>query len=115
MLAELAAAALVAQHDRRSRRGRGVPIAPAQQLDDHRPQIEPLGRQPVFVAHRPLLVGDLFENPLGHEAIEARGEHVAGDAEALLHLVEAPPAEEYVAQHEDRPALADELERPGDS
>src|SRR5271163_387903 len=106
MLAELAAAALVAQHDRRPRLGRGVAVAPAQQLDDHRPQVQALAGQPVFMADRPLLVGNLLEDPFGDEPVEARGEHVAGDAETLLHLVEAPSSEEYVAQHENRPALA---------
>ena len=111
MLAELAAAVLVSQHDRRPRRGGGVAVAPAQQLDDHRPEVEALRRQPVFVAWGALLVGDLFEDALADEAVEARREHVAGDAEALLHLIEATPSEEHVAQHEQRPALAHELQR----
>src|ERR1700677_3625989 len=114
VLAELTAAALVAQHDRRPCGGDGVTVAPAKQLDDHGPQVEALRRQTVFVAQRALLVGDLFEDPLGHQPVQARGEDVTRDAEALPHLVEAPPAEEHIAQHEDRPTLANELERTGD-
>ena len=43
------------------------------------------------------------------EALQAVGEHVAGDAEVGLEVVEATHAEEGVADHEQGPAVAQHL------
>ena len=48
------------------------------------------------------------------EPLEPRLQHVARDAEIRLQLVEAAHAEEDVADDQQRPALADDLERAGD-
>jgi len=50
-----------------------VGIAPAQQVQDDRPELPALARGPVFVARGALLVGDALEQPLVDEALEARG------------------------------------------
>ena len=113
-LVQQAAAVAVAQHDWGTRGGGRVAIAPAQELDDHRPQVEALLGEAVLVALGALLVGDLPQDALRDEPLQARGEHVARDAEVALDRVEAAHAEEDVAQDEHRPALADELERARD-
>ena len=107
-------AALVAdQHGRTARVGE-VAIAPVEQGDHHGPQVEaPLGEE-VLVAGGSLLVRPLLEDPLVDQPREPRGEHVAGDAEVLLDLVEPPVAVEDVADHEQGPALAEHLEGAGD-
>ena len=64
---------------------------------------------------RALLVEPALEHALLHEAREPRLEHVAGDAEVRLDLVEAAQPEHHVAHDQQRPALADDLERAGDA
>ena len=66
------------------------------------------------MAGRALLVGALLEDPLLDQPGEPGGEHVAGDPEVLLDLVEAPAAVEDVADDEQGPALAEHLEGAGD-
>ena len=48
------------------------------------------------------------------QALQARGEDVARDPEVALQRVEAVHAQEHVSQHQERPALADQLKRAGD-
>ena len=74
----------------------------------------PFGVSAVLVSLGPLAVADALEDALVDEPAEAVGEDVARDAEALLELVEAAAAEEGVADDQERPALADDLERPRD-
>ena len=71
-------------------------------------------RQVVLVALGPLDVPNPLENALLDESVKTVGEHVAGDAETLLELVEAAKAEEGVADDQQCPALADDLEGAGD-
>ena len=52
-----------------------------------------------------------FEHPFGDKAIESVGQDRAGDVEVDQKVAEAAHAEEAVADDEDRPALADQLER----
>ena len=108
------AAALVADQHRRPVGLGEVAVAPVQHRDHHRPEVEALLGEEVLVARRALLVGALLEDALVDQQREAGGEDVAGDAEVLLDLVEAAAAVEDVADHEQRPALAEDLEGPGD-
>ena len=48
------------------------------------------------------------------QGVESRREHVAGDAQASLKVVEAPDADEGIAQDQQRPPLAHDLEGLGD-
>src|SRR4051812_40516566 len=91
-----------------------VLVAPADEPDEHGPEAPPLLRQPVLEALRALLVGHALEDALVDEAPQPGGQHVAGDPQRALEILEAPHAEERVAQHEQRPALADHLERARD-
>ena len=95
--------------------GRVVAVAPLQQGHHDRPQIEALLGQPVLEARGALLVGHALEDALVDEAAEAVGEHVARDAEVALEVVEAAHAHERLAHDEDRPAVAEHLERRGRS
>jgi uncharacterized circularly permuted ATP-grasp superfamily protein len=63
------------------------------------------------VAQRPLLVRDLLEDPGLDEPLQPVLQDVARDAEALREVAEPADAEERVADDQQRPALADELER----
>src|SRR5581483_5236678 len=78
------------------------------------PQLGALLGQPVLEAGRPLAVADALEDARGDEPVEAIREDVARDAEAREQLVETTAAECDVADDQQRPAVADELERPGD-
>ena len=52
--------------------------------------------------------------PFLGEEVEPSGQHVAGDPKAALQLVESVGAEQQVAQHQQAPAFAGDLERTGD-
>src|SRR5678815_2543934 len=91
-----------------------VPVAPAGDRDDDAVQVEALLRQAVLEARRPVLVALAPEHAVLHQPREAVGEAVAAEAQARLEPLEAPRPEERVAQHEERPAVADDGERPGD-
>ena len=104
-------AAVVVDEQRRCAVGRGVPVAPDPHRVEHRREVGALAGEDVLVAGRVRLVLTPFEDAGFHERVEARTEHVAGDAEAPLPLVEAGDAQERVAQDQQRPPLADHLER----
>ena len=110
---DLAAAAGVADHDGRAV-GRRVGVAPLQQRDDDGPQVGALAGQPVFEALRAVLIALAAQDARVDEALKPCLQDVAGNPEAALELVEAMGAEECIAQDQERPALADELERAGD-
>ena len=85
-----------------------------EQGDQGRPEVEALLGQEVLVAGRAFLVGAALEDVLVDQPLEAGREDVAGDAEGLLDLVEAAVAVHHVADDQQRPALADHLQRLGD-
>jgi hypothetical protein len=91
-----------------------VAVAPLHQRDQHRPEVYALVGEPVLEALGALLVGALLEDPLVDEAPQAVGQDVARDAEVILEVVEAPHAEEGVADDQHRPAVPDPLQRAGD-
>ena len=79
---------------------------------ENRPEAPSSIGQEVFVAAGPVLAS--FEDPFGDEAVESVGQHGAGDVEVDQKIAEAAYAEKAVADDEDRPALADELEGASD-
>jgi hypothetical protein len=91
-----------------------VLVAPLSETGEGDVEVTPLSREPVLEPLRALAVAHLLQDALLHQAVQAVGENVTGDAEALLELVEAAEPEERVADNQQRPALADDLERPGD-
>jgi hypothetical protein len=77
-------------------------------------QVETLLRQLVLVPLWALAVEDALEHAFVDQPVEPVGQNVAGDTQALLQLVEPAQAEQDVADDQQRPALADNLERSGD-
>jgi hypothetical protein len=87
-------------------------IAPFGQGVENRPEAQSSLCQEVFVAAGAILAS--FEHPFDDKAIESIGQHRAGDIEVGQKIIEAAYAEKAVPDDEDRPALADELERASD-
>jgi hypothetical protein len=79
---------------------------------ENRPEAKSPFGQEVFAAAGAVLAS--FEHPFGDKAIESVGQHCAGDVEVGQKIVEASHPEKAVPDDEDRPALADELERASD-
>src|SRR5262249_5432508 len=101
--------------DRRRAAGqRHVLVAPVEQRDHHWPQVEALLGEEVLVAAGMVAVLAALEDVLVDQALQACGEHVPGDAERPLHLAELATAQEHLADDQDRPALADQLEAASD-
>src|SRR3989440_12550152 len=88
-------------------------VAPLHQRDEDRMELEALVGQAVLEALGPLLVAPALEDAVAHQRLEPGGEHVAGDAEAALEVLETADAEEGIPQHEERPPLAHDLEGTG--
>ena len=90
-------------------------VAPLAQRDEHRPQRLALVGEHVVVAARGPRRSSGARARRASTSVSSRvGQDVAGDAEPLLELLEAGDAEEGVAQDQQRPPLADHLERAGD-
>jgi DNA polymerase III delta prime subunit len=91
-----------------------MPVAPLHQREEGNAEFAPLCRESILEALGTLAVADAVEDALGHETVQAVREHVAGNAEACLQLIEAVAAEDDVANDEQRPPVTDHLQRPGD-
>jgi hypothetical protein len=91
-----------------------VPIPPIQQSDHHRPQVEALLSQTVFITDRPVLVLDAFEDAVVQQCVEPGGQHITGDFQAPLKVLETTNAEEGIPEDQKRPALSDHLQGAGD-
>ena len=91
--------------------GGAVAAAPAQQRAHHRPQLAAGLGQLVEVAPAVARVGPSVEDPVLHESAETIGQHGLGNIEMGLEIAEPAYAEEGVADDQQRPALADHLQR----
>src|SRR6185437_3872267 len=89
----------------------GVLVTPGEQGEHHRLQVAALLGEDVLEALRVLAVAAALDDALLGQRGEPRAEHVGGDPERALELVEAAAPEEEVAQDQDRPALPEEGER----
>src|SRR5262245_31352345 len=89
-------------------------VAPLAQRRQGDVELAALRGEPVLEARRALAVRDSLQDRLRHQPVEPVGEDVPRNSEALLELVEPAQPEEDVADDEQRPALADDLERPRD-
>src|SRR5207249_1048950 len=88
-------AALVDELDRRAS-WRLPAVAPLTHGREHGPEVLALVGEPVVVSGRVLAVGHPLEHAGVDEMTEALVEHVPGDAEAALEVLEAGHAEEGV-------------------
>ena len=105
-------AAFAVGHDqRRSGLAREVPVTPLEQPDQHRVQLAPCLGQPVLEALRAVLVRLTLQHAVVDQRLEPVGQHVPGDRQTRGELLKAALAVERVAQHEQRPALANDVER----
>ncbi len=80
----------------------------------HRPQVTARRRELVEVSTPVFGVGPAFEDAVLHEPAEPIGEDGFGHVEVGLQVVEAPHAVESVADDQQRPPLADHLQRAGE-
>src|SRR5439155_17393530 len=93
---------------------REMAVAPLHQGQEGDAKLSALLRQAVFESLGPLAVPDTLEHFLGDEPIQPVRQNVACDPEAVEQLIEATETECDVANDKERPAVADELERPCD-
>jgi len=79
---------------------------------DNRPQILPLGRQPVFFARRVRAVALRRDNPAGDEPFQPVGEDVGRNPFLRFEELGEPPLPPHqVSDDEQRPAVAEDIER----
>jgi len=99
------------------RRAIGSPVAPAVapllERNDHRPEIAALGGEPVGMARRPFLVGLAAQQTGLDEFFQAHAEQVRRHAGLCSHFVEAPRAQEQLADDHQRPGVTHHIERAG--
>src|SRR5262245_16404237 len=93
---------------------RDVAITPLHQREQRNPELASLRGEVVLEPLRTFAVADALEDPFLHQAVEAVRQDVTGDAEAREQLVEAVDLEDDVADHEESPTVADELECAAD-
>ena len=84
-------------------------ITPFGQGMQNRPEAPSSIGQEILASAEAVLAS--FEHSFADESAESACQHRAGDVEVDKKVAEAAHAEEAVADDEDRPALADELER----
>lgn len=110
------AAAGVGQDDRRDAVV-AVLVAPLQEGGEGGDEFRSGLGEPVFVpgALARVLVGEPLHEVVGDELVQALGEDGAGDVQVLQQVAEAGDAVEGLAEHEHRPAVADQLDGPGDA
>jgi hypothetical protein len=83
------------------------------QRHQDRIEVQPLGREAVFVARRVLLIGDFGQDRAVGELLEPFGKDAAADPQPFLEIVEPPHPEEAFAQDQQRPAIPDYRHGPG--
>ncbi len=114
VVGDLAAAADVLEDARRARR-RQIAVTPAHQRGDHREQVEPHPRREILESLGPGPVAPPLEDPVPRQVIQASRQDAARDSEAALKALESRHVTTTgVAHDQQRPALADKLERAGD-
>ena len=91
-----------------------VTVPPLHQGQEADAELTPLRGEVILEALGALAVAHAFEDAFGNEAAESIGEDVAGDAKAPKQLVEAVVPEHDVTNDEQRPPVADDLERASD-
>jgi hypothetical protein len=112
--ANVAAAAGVKRESWRAARRRVVAVAPFHEHDQRGRELAALVGEGVSRPTGARLVGKPFEHAFVAKALEPAREDVGSDPEAVLELLEALRAEDCVAEDQERPALADDLQRSGD-
>jgi hypothetical protein len=94
--------------------GGAVAAAPDEERVEGWPEVTACVRQFVEVSTRVLGVGPSLEDAVFDQAAEPVGEHRLGDVEVGVEVVETAYSEERVTEDQQRPALADDLQRAGE-
>jgi hypothetical protein len=105
---------VIAVHQRGRRLVRRPAIAPRQQGPEHRDEIAARGGQAVLRARRRALILAALQDPGLDQGVQPGGEPVTGRAGVPRDLVEPAVAEGDLANRQQRPFLADQVEGPGD-
>ena len=106
----LLAARSVLQHDGPAAHTGEIAIAPLHEAHDHRIEIDTLLGEVVLEARWMFLVRALGEDAAFDKSAQASGEHIAGNVQVLLQLIEAVSAEEHLTDDEDTPGIAEHIE-----
>ena len=85
----------------------GAPIA---HENDHRPQFSPFLGKDIFITARAFAIQALFENAVGDQVLQARGQHISRQAQGLLPLFEPAQTVKRIADNQQGPGLADNFE-----
>lgn len=89
-------------------------ITPAHQGGEYREQLEPSVGQHVLVPLGMVLVRLPLKDSMSDEALQAVGQHVAGEAYVCLEVIEPANPPKRFSQDEGCPPFADDLEGSGD-
>ena len=90
--------------------GRGVvAVAPFDQHDQGGRELGSFGGEDVLGPAGTLRVWNALEHAFVAQQLEPVGEHVGGDPELVLEILEALDAQDGVAQDQKRPALTDDF------
>jgi hypothetical protein len=109
----LAAASAVLNHTGRALGIGCMPIPPVHQGQQRKAEFLAFGGGAVFVAGRAVGVAEAFEQAGGDLPGELVGEHVAGNAEAVLEGVEAAQPSQRVPRDQQGLAFADDFQGAG--
>jgi hypothetical protein len=83
-----------------------VKVAPLHQRDKSTRKVPTLWREAVFVADRPILVGNFLQDAVVNKANQSFRQKIAGNAEVLSQRIEPANPPESVAQDEQTPPVA---------
>ena len=89
-------------------------VAPREQGLEHIAEITAARGEQIFVARRALAVAPALQQPRFDQRLQAPGQHVGRDVEALLEFIEAGEALEGIAQDQDAPPFPHTLQAAGD-
>jgi hypothetical protein len=87
-----------------------VPVTPLAQRRDDRIEVLTGRREVVLVALRSLLIEPSFEDTLLDKLLQSGGEDVPRRSGVSLNLIKAVAPEECLPDHQQRPALAHDVE-----
>src|SRR5208282_5850888 len=102
------AAVSMDQLDRRSIRSRHPSIAPSEQRNHHRIEVDALFRQAIFEAPRAILILHARKNAFPDQLGKPRRQAMTRHAQVFLKIREAANAQKRVANDQERPAIADD-------
>src|SRR5829696_2735621 len=89
-------------------------LAPLPQGDQDREYAAALRRQPIFLISAAVSGGRGLQDALIDQRAEPHGEDVLGEAEPLLEFAEAADPEQRLANDQNRPPVADRIQRARD-